>query len=110
MLPTHITNSCHELIHMTGAIESTSGVGILNKTIYLGGEERRGAYCSVLQCVAVCCSVLQCVAVCCSVLQCVANHLFGQRTAQRRLYILVCCSVMQCVAVCCSVLQCVAVC
>ena len=58
MLPTLITNSCHELIHMTGAIESTSGVGILNKTIYLGGEERRGAY--VLQCVAVCCSMLQC--------------------------------------------------
>jgi len=30
------------------------------------------AWCSVLQCVAVCGSVLQCVAVCCSVLQCVA--------------------------------------
>jgi len=33
---------------------------------------RCSAYCSVLQCVAVCCSVLQCVAVYNSVLQCVA--------------------------------------
>ena len=85
------------------------------------------AYCSVLQCVAVCCSVLQCVAVCCSMLQYVAlchgrTHICmraacgnaTKRVAARcneMLHVAACCSAVQCVAVCCcSVLQCVAVC
>ena len=39
------------------------------------------AWCSELQCAAVCCNVMQCVAVRCSVLQCVAVSL-GQRSLE----------------------------
>ena len=51
------------------------------------------AYCSLLQCVAVCCSVMQCVAECCGMLQCVAVCIAEG------------CGMLQCVAVCCRVLQ-----
>jgi len=66
------------------------------------------AYCSVLQCVAVCCSVLRCVAVCCSMLQCVAEYVdaFVSFASALQQCVAVCCSVLQHVVVRCNVLQC----
>jgi len=51
---------------------STRSLCRLPRLFMMAGRQRVAAYCSVLNCVAVCRSLLQSVAVCCSVLQCVA--------------------------------------
>jgi len=59
----------------------------------------------LLQRVAAYCSVLQCVAMCCSVQIESKSYAFCENVC----IVAACCSVLQCVAVCCSVLQCVEV-
>jgi len=87
-----------------------------------GGQRRSrksGIKSVVLQCagalqsVAAFCSVLQCVAVCCSVCRpWLMNSTAAETAASHKLCCsaLVRCRVLQDIAVCCSVLQCVAVC